>query len=793
MTRFIQTFSRFCIRRRVPILLLLGAMTVAFGLLATQISVRTIFKDMLPLSNPWIQTQQKYKNTFGGANLVTIMITARHGTIFQRPVLETVQKITRDLRKVDAVNSFQITSLASQKLKTVKATSFGIDSVPLMWPHVPKTKSGVAHLREAVIRNPVVYGSYVSPDLKSTLITVNFIDRLVNYPKIFRQLRATVHRDADSRLVKVDIIGQPILYGWVHHYLPQTVLITLLTVGMLMVTLFLLARTWRGTLLPLVAGFTSACWSLGIAHLLGMNFDPLVVVVAFLITARSISHSVQLITRYEDLRAEKGNVPLPEIARTSLAELFRPGMLGVAADAGAILVVLLTPIPMLQKVSIIGAIWVASIAVSAVVMTPILLSFLRKPGGAVHPVNLDGLMHRFLQLCVRIAITRGRYVAIGVALVLLLGSGALAGRLQVGDARPGSPILRYGSAYNSSARAINGKFAGTDRLYVVVHGAEAGALRNPAVLRNMRRMQYYMQAQPEVGSTSSLVDVISSVNQALHGGNPRYDEVGDSPSTNGQFLYVYVSGSDPGDLNHYSDASFRNGAVTMMFRNHTGDTIRTAMSRVQHYMRQHPMKHATYELAGGIIGVLAAVNDVLLKGQIEAIALGLLVVVLCATAVYRSTVAGMLFMLPVLLSNTVTFAFMAATHVGLNINTVPVVALGIGLGVDYSFYVIDGIREELAQHGDFERAVTSSLHSAGRGVLITGLTLIVSVFLWTFSSLRFQAEMGVLIAVWLAVSASSALFLMPGLVYVFRPRFIFSARQSSAPASATGGQRVDSR
>ncbi|HYW92177.1 MAG TPA: MMPL family transporter [Gammaproteobacteria bacterium] len=792
MTRFIRGFSGFCIRRRVPIISVLAILTVIFGLLATQISVRTIFKDMLPLSNPWIQTQQKYKNTFGGANLVTIMVTARHGTIFQRPVLKTVQSITRDLRKVDAVDSFQITSLASQKLKTVKATSFGIDSVPLMWPKVPKTQAGITSLREAVIRNPVVYGAYVSRDLRSTLIKVNFIDRLVNYPKIFQQLRATVHRDADPALVKVDIIGQPMLYGWVHHYLPQTVEITLLTIGMLSLTLFLLARTWRGTLLPLLAGITSACWSLGIAHLLKMNFDPLVAVVAFLITARSISHSVQLVTRYEDLRAAKGNVPLPEIARTSLAELFRPGMLGVAADAGAILVVLLTPIPMLQKVSIIGAIWVGSIAVSAVVMTPILLSFLRNPGGAVHPVNLDRLMHRFLQVCVRIAVTRGRYVAIGVAVALLLGSGALASRLQVGDARPGSPILRYGSEYNQSARAINHKFAGTNRLYVVIHGAEDGALRDPRVLRKMRELQYYMQAQPQVGATSSLVDVISSVNQALHGGNPRYDEVGDSPSTNGQFLYLYVSGSDPGDLNHYSDANFRNGAVTMMFRDHTGDTIRTAITRVQEFIHHNPMTGASYKLAGGLIGVLAAVNDVLLKGQIEAIALGLLVVVLAATAVYRSTVAGMLFMIPVLLSNMVTFAFMALTHVGLNINTVPVVALGIGLGVDYSFYVVDGIREELAAHGDFEQAVVSSLHSAGRGVLVTGLTLIVSVFLWTFSSLRFQAEMGVLIAVWLAVSASSALLLMPGLVYVFRPRFIFSTRQPSTPASTAGGQRVDS-
>jgi len=779
VTRFIRSFADFCIRRRVPIVVLLGTLTIVFGVLATRIQVKTVFEDMLPLSHPWIKTHEKYKDTFGSSNMVTIMVTARHGDIFQRPVLTRIRKITRELRQVEAVNQFQIISLASKKLKTVKATSWGIDTVPLMWPDTPKTQKGIDKLRQEVLRNPLVYGSYVSPDLKSALITVDFIDRLVDYPEIFSQINHIID-GVRGNDVRINVIGQPMLYGWVGKYLPQTMMITLLTIGMLSLTLFILARTWRGTLLPLLAGLTSACWSLGIAHLLGINFDPLVVVVAFLITARSISHSVQLITRYEDLRTEERGIRLRDAARVSLAELFRPGMLGVIADAGAILVVLLTPIPLLQKVSIIGAIWVSTIAVSAVIMTPVLLSFLKRPGGAVHPINLDGPMHRFLQLCVRIAVTRARYVAIAVAVLLFAGSGLLAMNLQVGDARAGSPILWPGHQYNRSATAINHKFAGTDRLFVVFHGKEKDAMKKPDVLRTMQGFQRYMEAQPEVGGTMSLVDVVSSINRVLHGGNPRYQELGDSATQNGQFLYMFVSGSDPGDLNRYADPDFRNGAVTMFFHDHTGVTIRTAFRRIQEFMQGHPMKDASYQLAGGLVGVLAAVNDVLLKGQIEAIALGLLVVVLCATAVYRSSVAGMFFMVPVLLSNTVTFACMSLMHVGLNINTVPVVALGIGLGVDYSFYIIDGIKEELARHGNVVEALTSSLHSAGRGVLITGATLVVSVILWMFSSLRFQAEMGLLIALWLAVSASSALFLMPALAYVFRPRFIFGDERGGA-------------
>jgi len=129
---------------------------------------------------------------------------------------------------------------------------------------------------------------------------------------------------------------------------------------------------------------------------------------------------------------------------------------------------------------------------------------------------------------------------------------------------------------------------------------------------------------------------------------------------------------------------------------------------------------------------------------------------------------------PVILANTLTFAFMVAMGIGMNINTVPVAALGIGLGVDYAFYIVDGITEELEANpsGTLLAAIAKSLSGAGRGVLITASTLIVSVVLWSFSSLRFQAEMALLMALWLGISAASALFLMPAMVYVFRPRFV---------------------
>ncbi|PKO88272.1 MAG: RND transporter [Betaproteobacteria bacterium HGW-Betaproteobacteria-12] len=763
------------IRFRSLVVTAIVLLTAVMGYLASQIEVRTVFSDLLPQNHPYVEVNQRFKQTFGGSNMVSIMLETEQGDIFTPSVLGKVQKLTVGLQKVEGVDTYQIVSLASKKLKEVRASTEGVESRPLMWPNLPRDAAEMAVLREAVLNNPLVYGPYVSADLKATLITVDFNDGDVDYTKAFQQIMELVEA-AGGDGVKARVVGEPVLYGWVNHYLGETLQIFLFAVASLVLLLLLITRTWHGTLLPLLAGVVSAIWALGAARLMGFHLDPLVVVVAFLITAQAISNSVQLVSRFDDELGHGGSSP-EAAARASARNLFKPSTLAVVADAGCVLVVALTPIPLLQKISFIGTVWVLTIFVSALVLTPVMLSWCKSGKGHIHPINLSPVLDGILGLCASIVTTRWRYGVLAGAAVAFVVSAMYAFNLKVGDANPGSPILWPESTYNRDAAEINRQFQGSDRMFVVVAGKDSGALREPAVLDSMNRFQKYMEAQPEVGGTISLADILPQVKRVLREGNPMYQELGLSSNENSELTYMFVSGSDPGDMDRYADADAKYGAVTLFFRDHQGETIRTAIARVRDYVANHPVEQAEYLLAGGLVGVLAAVNEVILAGQIEAIALALLVLVVCCTVTYRSTVAGVFFMIPVVLSNALTFAYMAWQGIGMNINTLPVVALGIGLGVDYTFYIVDGIREELHHHANVERAIVHSLRTAGKGVLITALTLITSVVLWYFSSLRLQADMGILIGLWLFVSAFSALFIMPALVYVFRPAFIVGSKE----------------
>lgn len=768
----LENFALFCIKQRKIVLATVLALTAVLATFAVRIDVKTVFEDLQPGSHPYIKIHEEFKKTFGGTSIITFMIQSTEGDIFQMPVLEQIHALTNGLYKVDAINEFQIYSIAGKKLKEVRASTEGIQSFPYMWPHLPETQADIDRIKEAILRSPLVYGPYVSKDLSATLITVDFFDSLLDPNLVYKQAYELVRR-LDNDAVDISLVGNPILYGWVDHFLPETMELVTYAGLIFLILLFLINRTWRGTLLPLLAGAISAIWALGVAQIVGIHFDPLVVVVAMLITARAVSHSVQMITRFhEEIEHQGDNADSYTAAKVTLKDLLRPGLLGIGTDAGCVTVVAISPIPLLQKLVVLAVVWVGTVAVSSIVLTPILLSYVKKPKAYAHPLNLDKLIIRpFLSFCVSIASTKARYVVVTIAAVVFIGCTYRAVDLTIGDANPGSPILWPSHLYNDDSAKINTQFPGADRMFVVVGREEKNQIKNVHVLDTMLRFQRYMEQQDEIGGSISLSDILPSVNETLREGNFRYTELGSTTTNNAELIYMYERAAEPGDLNRFTDVNRMNASITMFFADRRGPTIQTAIARVKKFQASNP--DVNFSLAGGTIGVIAAVNEVILSGQIQSIALALFILVMMCILVYRSSIAGMFFMVPVVLANMVTFAFMAWQNIGMNINTVPVAALGIGLGVDYALYICDRMKMEFDSGKSVADSISLSLHCAGRGVLVTAFVLIASVGVWLFSSLRFQAEMGMLIGLWLCVSALSALFLMPSMAYIFRPKFIF--------------------
>lgn len=741
----------------------------------SRLDITTVQTDFLPKGHPYTALQSEFAESFGGANKIALALEVSDDRdIFSLPTLEKIHDITRALEQTAGVDSLTITSLATSKMARISASAEGIRSEALMWPDIPTDEAGARALKDTVIQTPLAYGRYVSGDLKSALITADLYENFSDYDVLFAQLSALQAQVEDANHV-FRMVGEPIIYGYVASLLNETILIVLGVLGSIAILLYLMVGTVRAVVFPLLSGFLSCIWTLGICAAFGINLDPLLLPVIILLFARGVSHSLQMVLRFDEEVAKEG-VTIPEGATRTLAELFRPGMLGIATDGLCAAAVGLSSIPFLQKLALIAVIWVSTIAISASVLTPVFLAGYRNVD--TRPNWIRQRITAALAALGHLAMSPGRYVVVGLALTLFAISSFSAMNLQIGDSSAGSPIFREDSRFNEDLAAINSKFGGTDTLMVVARGDGPDAQKDPEVLETVHELQRYMEMQPEIVRSFSVADMMVSINRLLHDDNPHFQELADDRFVNGELMYQLRANSQPGQLESVIDSMFENSAVQFVMNSREGDVIRTALARFNEFALAHDIKTASLEIGGGVIGMLAAVNEVILDDQIESIGVALLILMLVCTMVYRSSHAGLFFLAPVALSNTVTFGYMAYQGIGMTVNTVPVAAIGIGLGVDYAIYIADRVKEEWEAGSTVKKAMIDAMASAGQGVLITATVLIVSVLLWQFSSLRFQAEMGQLMGLWMVVSASSALLLTPAMIYIFKPRFVFTERNN---------------
>ncbi len=764
-----ERLGRLLLRHRVIALLLVLAGTAFFTVKALGVRVESPIIDLFPATHPYVETFKKYSEVFGGASRVAMQIEVKDGDIFQTKILEKIRRITKALELVPGVNNYQVLSLAQRKVKELKVDAErGFRAVPVMWPKVPQTKAEVEDLRHRIHTNRRIHGTLVSLDDTATLVVGGFFEDKSPPDEIFAAIEKIADQERDDT-VSIQIIGRPILLGTIMSRYSQLIWLFALTVGSILLVLLLYFRDLRGVLVPIVTAVVSAIWGIGFLGLLDYNFDPLVIVVPFIISARALSHSVQLVERYIEEYAKCRDKS--EAAAATFTGLFKPGMVAIITDAAGLMLILLTPIPLLQKLAVMGGFWVLSILISDMILNPVFLSFLPAPNPdqAKKQKLTTALLARVAGWCLGPA----RKVILGVTVVVFVIGAVFASNLVVGDVHPGTPMLWPDSKYNMDVDRIAEKFRNTEEFTVVVEGETRDAIKNPKVLRTMEAFQRHMEGIDEVGATSSLVDLLPGIISILHGADPKWELIPHNPRDSGFFLEMIYSSSEPGDLVRFVTIDSQNANITVYLKDHKGETLRRVVDRAKSFIAAHPVEGAKFRLAGGYGGLLAAINEEVTKHQTQVTLMAFGIIFLFCALAYRSILAGLLFLIPLLVSNYLTYALMGARGIGLDVNALPVVAVGVGLGVDYGLYIIGRIQEEFRICGDIDQAITTALTTAGKAVLFTASTMVFGVFFWAFSFLRFQADMGVLLLFWMIVSMLGGLILLPTIVSIIKPKFLF--------------------
>ena len=769
--------------------------TIFFGWQCRKLSVKTVFADLLPQKHEYIKLHNEIRDKFGGANQILIMVgvrrTGKYKDIFNVETLTKVQKITKDIMLFHAVDRYKIISIASPKIKDFKASPEGYTSVPVMFPNVPQTEEDLKKLRLVIYGNPICYPGLVSLDSEKALVQVDFFEEQMDYRVTFRELQELRKKYEDDNHF-VAIAGNPMHIGYIESYVPDAVKIFGYTIIAMFIMFLIFFRSKRGMVMPVFAALLSAVWGLGFLAMLNFNLDPLVLVFPFLIGAMAASHSVQVVKRYreESIIHGEGKAACKKV----ITSLFVPGLAGVVTDASGILIIAITPIDILYKITISCAFWAFGTVFIAFFLLPIIFSYFPLQTTPEKEGFLDRMLHGIGHFICR----KGKIPILILALIATTWGYFQQQKLPVGNVVPGSEILWPFHRYNVDAFRIIFNMPLLNPMYVVCEGDRPFTQNAPVVIRDILKFARYMSRTPNqrVIFVQSLNGPIPNFHRAVRESDPNWLF---APTVDMQlkqlWRVIYTMGS-PGDWDKYIDADNQAANIVLFLRDKTAASITEVIDRVKKFVAEESVctkpvtdivnKQMTtfnfkYRLAGGTAGVQAGINETLLKYNGLTTLIAYIMCFFFVTIFFQSFVAAIFITLPLLTSTFLTQAFMTLNNppIPLTTATLPIASVGMGLGVDYAIYIVGRIIEEYRDNKrDLDDAIAVSLGTSGKAVIYIGLTLICGLGFWAISKLMFQALMGLLLAIVLIINMMGAIFVVPSFISLFKPKFITGKRTS---------------
>lgn len=765
-----KKIALFIIKYRIPLLIIIAVLTGFFAFQMYDIRLSTDFGDLLPKNHPYIKMHNEFRKTFGGANLIFIELSVKEGDIYSFETLNKILKISDELMFIKGVNRESVFSIASQKAKDFKIDAYGFETRCLMWPEAPKTKEEIDHLKSVIFSNDIYYGPLVSLDSKSALITADLNEWDIDYEFIYQEILKLCGSVMDSN-TEIYMSGTPILYGFLYVNLNKIISILGITLLVMLALLFSYSRKFVEMVLPLISCFICAIWGLGFTSLIGYNLDPLIIVVPILISTRIISHSVQLIERYFEEYKRFGAVKSG--VQASIEGLFFPGLAGIITDAAGILIIAIIPIPLLQKLGIICFFWAMFSTFIVLVLNPVLLLFCPAPRQSPQKESgrsgIENVLYKLGSFNVKGV---NNWIVVSIAIIITICAVLVSQRLVIGETRLGTPILWPDSKYNQDTAHLNEKFKGCNPLLIAIEGEQDHAIKNPELMQVMDKFQRWIEKDPNVGGSVSVMDIVRRVYMQIHEGDPKWDILPrDAPSI-GTMMFMFLGSGNPRDFDKYADGNYQKASLTIYYKNKTGTTVSNAIEKIKNFFESNPVEGIKFRLGGGVIGVMAAMNETIFNFQVQLLLYALLIVGAFCSLFLRSWLAGILLIASLTIANFMVFAYMVMAGIGLDINTLPVASIAIGIGVDYGIYLFGRMREEYIKSNDLNTSIITSIVTTGKAITFTAITIVAGVFVWYFSYIRFQADMGLLMAIVTVFHLLGTLLLLPALVAIIKPKFI---------------------
>jgi uncharacterized protein len=736
--------------------------TALFAVSASRLAVDAGFNKMVPLKHPYMQVYRDYEKVFGGANRVVLALVQKDGDIYNKEFMEKLKALTSDVFLLNGVDRPSVKSLFTPNTRFIEVIEEGFAGGNVIPANFQGSDADLATVRANVNKSTEV-GRTVATDFSAALVRADLLERdpqtgqKLDYFVVaskLEELRAKYSGDRHG----VHIIGFAKAVGDIRDGARGVVTFFGVAFVITLALMVWFVKDVKLTLVALVVAMMPVLWLLGTLPLLGFGIDPLSILVPFLIFSIGVSHAVQMTKTWE--REVAGGADSLTAARRSFSRLFIPGTLALLTNVLGFAVIMLIPIDIVRELGITASLGVGWMILTNKVLLPILLSYLTLGRGVMERERYQtGRVHRVWQAAARCVEPGRARLIIGVALAVLAVGLYQAHNLKVGDYGIGVPELRPDSRYNRDNATIVEKFAiGVNTLGVVAQtrGVQ-GACTQYEIMTAIEDFDWYMQNVPGTQSVISLPGLAKVVNAGFNEGNIKWRQLPRDPQVMAQA--VTPIDTSTGLLNPDCSAM----QVLVNTTDQQGETIAYLVSQVKQFAAAHPSDKLEFKLATGNVGVMAATNEAVDKARWEMnFAIFGALAVMCLVT-FRSLRATLCILVPLAIVSVLCEALMPTLGIGLKVSTLPVIALGVGVGVDYGIYLFDRIEVHLEEGKALGAAFYEALDERGTAMVFTAVTMTIGVATWALSALKFQADMGVLLAFMFFLNMLGALFLLPAL------------------------------
>lgn len=775
--------ERWLFGNRILVLVLFGLISVLLAWQATQLRPSASFEKMIPANHPYVSNFLSFQQQLRPLNnQVRIAVRTTDGDIYSPEYLEVLRQITDEVFYIPGVDRGNLQSLWTANVRWYEVTEDGMRSGTVIPAEFKGTPEDIDNVRQNVVRSNRI-GHLVGLDHKSAVILAPLLEvdpqtgEKLDYGLFSQRLETLIRDKYQTDKVRIHITGFAKIVGDLIDGIRDIVVFFAITFVLTAVLLYWYSRCWRGTLATLFCCSLAVIWQLGVVNMVGIGIDPYSVLVPFLTFAIGVSHAVQNVNTMVAERV--AGLSVPDAARGTFRLLFVPGSIALICDVVGFSTLMVIDIGVIQELAINASIGVAVIIVTKMFLLPIIMSYTGCTDRAMenYRQRMRPEHQRLNRFIASFAEPRRAMMVVLGGLVLLGGAWVQSRDLKIGDLDPGAPELRKDSRYNQDVQFFLSNYSTSPDVFVVIVTTPPGECGAYPAAAKVDQLQWALEALPVVEGSMSLFTPMKRTIAGVNGGDLRWAGI-----TRNRFVSNAAHKFVPNEF-YNSDCSML--PVLFFLADHKAETLTQVVKAVEAFAVEHNGDGIEFLLAGGNSGIEAATNIVIKESERLMLALVYGIVALLVLWEFRSWRVTVALVFPLFITSMLCEAIMARIGIGVKVATLPVVALGVGIGVDYGIYIYNRLEQFLAAGLSLRDAYFETLKTTGSAVAVTGVTLGLGVATWIFSAIKFQADMGLLLTFMFLWNMVGAIIMIPALVSLLMPHLRQRADRIAADGSAS--------